>query len=165
MPQLVLAGKRGWRESETLRTAEQSAARKDVRFIGYVPDADLPALYSGALCFAYPSYFEGFGLPVLEAMQCGTPVVAGNRTSLPEVVADAGVLFDPFDEKEIAETLRRVIDNPEARAEFRAKGMERARTFSWKRTAQLTLEAYERAALRQPRHRRRSSDLSHKSSA
>ena len=165
MPQLVLAGKRGWRESETLRTAEQSAARKDVRFIGYVPDADLPALYSSALCFAYPSYFEGFGLPVLEAMQCGTPVVAGNRTSLPEVVGDAGVLVDPFDEKEIAEALTRMIDKPEARTEFRARGLEWAETFSWKRTAQLTLEAYERAALRQPRHRRRSANFSRKSSA
>lgn len=145
LPQLVLAGKRGWLESETLRAVEQSEMRKDIRLVGYVPDADLTALYSGAMCFAYPSYFEGFGLPVVEAMQCGTPVIAGNRTSLAEVVAEAGVLVDPFDEKEIARALIKMIDAPAVRAEFRAKGFERAGMFSWKKTAQLTLQAYERA--------------------
>ena len=96
MPQLVIAGKRGWLEGETMRAAELSAAAQDIRFIGYVAEEDLPALFSGAICFVYPSYFEGFGLPVLEAMQCGAPVIAGNRTSLPEVVGDAAVLVDPF---------------------------------------------------------------------
>ena len=148
LPQLVLVGKRGWLEAETLRAAEQSAARKDIIFSGYVPDDDLPGLYSGALCFVYPSYFEGFGLPVVEAMQCGAPVIAGNRTSLPEVVAYAGLLVDPFDEQEIAAALWRMIDDPETRADLRAKGSERARSFSWKRTAQLTLQAYERAAFK-----------------
>jgi glycosyltransferase involved in cell wall biosynthesis len=145
-PQLVLAGKRGWLEAETIRAAEKSDVRSDILLIGYVPDADLPALYSGALCFAYPSYFEGFGLPVLEAMQCGTPIIAGNRTSLPEVAADAGVLVDPFSEAEIADALRRVIKNPDYRAELRVKGLKRAAAFSWKHAAQLTLQAYERAA-------------------
>ena len=146
-PQLVLAGKRGWLEAATIRAAEQSEARDDILFIGYVPDSDLPALYSGAMCFAYPSYFEGFGLPVLEAMQCGTPVIAGNRTSLPEVAGDAGVLFDPFDEPAIARALTQVIENPNYRAELRVKGLERAAAFSWRTTAKLTLQAYERAAL------------------
>ncbi len=146
LPQLVLAGKRGWLEAETIRAAEQSEARRDILFIGYVPDSDLPALYSGAMCFAYPSYFEGFGLPVLEAMQCGTPVIAGNRTSLPEAAGDAGVLFDPFDEAAIAFALTRVIENPDYRAELRVKGRERAAAFSWRTTAKMTLEAYERAA-------------------
>ena len=146
-PQLVLAGKRGWLEAATIRAAEQSEARDDILFIGYVPDSDLPALYSGAMCFAYPSYFEGFGLPVLEAMQCGTPVIAGNRTSLPEVAGDAGVLFDPFDETAIARALTQVIENPNYRAELRVKGLERAAAFSWRTTARLTLQAYERAAL------------------
>jgi glycosyltransferase involved in cell wall biosynthesis len=142
-----LAGKRGWLEAATIRAAEQSEARGDILFIGYVPDSDLPALYSGALCFAYPSYFEGFGLPVLEAMQCGTPVIAGNRTSLPEAAGDAGVLFDPFDESAIAGALTQVIENPNYRAELRVKGLERAAAFSWRTTAKLTLQAYERAAL------------------
>jgi glycosyltransferase involved in cell wall biosynthesis len=147
LPQLVLAGKRGWLEAETMRAAEQSDARKDILFIGYVPDADLASLYSGALCFAYPSYFEGFGLPVLEAMQCGTAVIAGNRTSLPEAAGDAAILVDPFDEAAIANGLNRVIEDPAYRAELRVKGFERSAAFSWKTTAQLTLQAYERAAL------------------
>ena len=79
-------------------------------------------------------------------MQCGTPVIASNRTSVPEVVGEAGLLVDPFDESAISAALLRMIDNPETRADFRAKGIERARSFSWKKTAQLTLQAYERAA-------------------
>jgi glycosyltransferase involved in cell wall biosynthesis len=146
LPQLVLAGKPGWLESETINVANQSDARKDILFIGYVPDADLAALYSGALCFAYPSYFEGFGLPVLEAMQCGTAVIAGNRASLPEAAGDAAVLVDPLDEAAIANGLNQVIENPDYRAELRARGLKRSATFSWKTTAQLTLQAYERAA-------------------
>jgi glycosyltransferase involved in cell wall biosynthesis len=147
MPQLVIAGKRGWLEGETMRTAELSPAARDIRFIGYVVEADLPALFSGAMCFAYPSYFEGFGLPVLEAMQCGTAVIAGNRTSLPETAGDAAVLVDPFDEKAIAEALRNLIENPDRRAALRVKGTQRASEFSWQATARLTLHAYERARL------------------
>ena len=145
LPQLVLAGKRGWLDGETMRAAKESDARQDILLIGYVADADLPALYSGALCFAYPSYFEGFGLPVLEAMQCGTPVIAGNRTSLPEVTGNAAILIDPLDESEIASALTRLIKNTDQRAELRVKGLERAATFSWRNTARLTLQAYERA--------------------
>jgi glycosyltransferase involved in cell wall biosynthesis len=143
LPQLVLAGKRGWLEAETIRAAEKSPASQDILFIGYVPEKDLPALYSGALCFAYPSYFEGFGLPVIEAMQCGAPVLAGNCTSLPEVMGDAGVLIDPLDEAAMARALTELIENPDRRQQLRVKGLERARKFSWKTTAQLTLRAYE----------------------
>jgi glycosyltransferase involved in cell wall biosynthesis len=146
LPQLVLAGRRGWLEAETMR-AVASAASHDILLIGYVPDAELPALYSGAVCFVYPSYFEGFGLPVLEAMQCGTPVIAGDRTSLPEVAADAAILVDPFDEAAIGNAMLSQIKNKDFRAELRVKGLERARAFSWRTTAQLTLQAYERAAL------------------
>lgn len=148
MPQLVIAGKRGWLESETMRAAELSAAAHDIRFIGYVVEADLPELFSGAMCFAYPSYFEGFGLPVLEAMQCGTPVIAGNRTSLPEVAGDAALLIDPFDETVIADALRNLIENPDRRDDLRVKGIERAKRFSWQQTARLTLQAYERGRLK-----------------
>jgi len=146
LPQLVLAGRRGWLEAETIRAAELSEARGDILFTGYVPDADLPAVYSGALCFAYPSYFEGFGLPILEAMQCGTPVIAGNRTSLPGVAGDAALLVDPFDQAAIGNGLVRLIKNADYRAELRVKGLDRAAAFSWKNTALLTLQAYERAA-------------------
>ena len=144
-PQLVIAGKRGWLYDETLRVAGEHEAGRDIVFTGYVREGDLPALYSGAACFAYPSYYEGFGLPVVEAMQCGTPVVAGNQTSLPEVVGDGGVLVDPFSERELAEAIARIIDNPDYRAELRVKGLERAKAFSWTTTARLTLQAYQRA--------------------
>ncbi|HEV8140813.1 MAG TPA: glycosyltransferase family 1 protein [Pyrinomonadaceae bacterium] len=146
LPQLVLAGRRGWLEAETIRAAELSEARGDILFIGYVPDADIPVVYSGALCFAYLSYFEGFGLPILEAMQCGTPVIAGNRTSLPEVAGDAALLVDPFDQAAIGNGLVRLIKNANYRAELRVKGLDRAAAFNWKNTARLTLQAYERAA-------------------
>jgi len=109
---------------------------------GYVPDADLPALYSGAVCLVYPSYFEGFGLPPLEAMQCGAPVIAGNRTSLPEVVGEAGLLVDPFDEAAIATAIARLIDDSDLRAELRVKGLKRARVFDWHETARRTLSVY-----------------------
>jgi len=145
-PQLVLAGKRAWLDQETIRAAERNSVDRDILFTGYVPDLELPALYSGAICFVYPSYFEGFGLPVLEAMQCGVPVIAGNRTSLPEVVGDAGVLVDPFDEGELATAIARIADNPDYRAQLSVKGLNRARAFDWNTTARLTLQVYERAA-------------------
>jgi glycosyltransferase involved in cell wall biosynthesis len=146
LPQLVLAGGRRWLEGDTIRAAENSAAAKDILFTGYVPDADLPVLYSGATCFVYPSYFEGFGLPLIEAMQCGVPVLAGNKTSMPEVVGDAGVLVDPLNESAIAGGLAQLIERPDYRAELRVKGLERAKTFNWQTTARLTLQAYEQAA-------------------
>ena len=146
LPQLVIAGKRGWLDSEVFRAAQQDGLNESVKFVGYVPEADLAALYSGAMCFIYPSYFEGFGLPVLEAMQCGAPVIAGNQTSLPEVAGDAALLFDPFDTRALGEAIARVIDLPDYRAELRVKGLNRAAEFSWIATARLTLKAYESAA-------------------
>lgn len=148
LPQLVLAGKRGWLDSETFRAAERTDLGKEILFTGYVPDGDLAGLYSGAICFVYPSYFEGFGLPLVEAMQCGVPVIAGNRTSLPEVLGDAGLLFDPFDTQALVRALTQVIDDAEYRASLRSKGLERAKSFDWKTTARLTLEVYERVVKR-----------------
>jgi glycosyltransferase involved in cell wall biosynthesis len=146
LPQLLLVGKKAWLYDETLRALEKQCIPGEVKFTGYVPEADLPALYSGAVCFVYPSYFEGFGLPPLEAMKSGVPVIAGNRTSLPEVVGDAGLLFDPFDEKALAAAIARVIDNPDLRANLRVKGLARAGLFDWRETARLTLRIYERTA-------------------
>ena len=117
-----------------------------VVFLGYVPLRDLPYLYSGACVFVTVSLSEGFGLPPLEAMACGTPVVAAKASSLPEVVADAGILVDPNDTDEIAEALLRVIKNPELRAELSRKAVERAALFSWNRTAAETLEVLQAAA-------------------
>ncbi len=145
LPKLVLVGKKAWLYGETLRAVERENLRDHTIFTGYVPTADLPALYSAALCFVYPSYFEGFGLPPLEAMQCGTPVLTGNLTSLPEVVGDAGLSVNPFDESALAAALARLIDDPELRSTLRLKGFERARTFNWRETARMTLQAYHRA--------------------
>jgi len=142
-PKLVLAGKRGWLDRETLAAAERSPYIKDIIFTGYVPENSLPALYSGACCFVYPSYFEGFGLPVVEAMQCGAPVIAGNRTSLPEVISDAGLLVDPFDHRELANAVMKLVSDPTAREKFRSRGLERAKKFNWLSTAKLTLQVYE----------------------
>jgi glycosyltransferase involved in cell wall biosynthesis len=142
-PKLVLVGKRAWLYDETLRALEEARIRDSVVLTGYVPESDLPALYSGALCFVYPSVFEGFGLPPLEAMKCGAPVIVGNATSLPEVVADAGLKVDPFDVSAIAWAMDQLIKDPELRQELRDKGLARARLFDWKETARQTLAVYE----------------------
>lgn len=146
LPQLVLVGKCAWLYDETLRTIKELEISNSVILTGYVPEADLPALYSGALCFVYPSYFEGFGLPPLEAMKCGAPVIVGDKTSLPEVVGDAGILVDPFDIDELAAAIQKLIADSELRMQLRVKGLERAKLFDWQETARQTLAVYERAA-------------------
>ena len=148
LPQLVLAGKRGWLDKETWRAAEADNTTPGICFTGYVADEHLSALYSGATCFVYPSYFEGFGLPILEAMKCGAPVIAGDRTSIPEVAGEAALLFDPFDTSSLVEALKRVLSDSEFRQSLSAKGLQRANEFHWQTTARLTLTAYEKAAAR-----------------
>ena len=155
LPKLALVGKKAWLYDETLRAIEEHGLGDLTVLTGYVSEADLPALYTGALCFVYPSYFEGFGLPPLEAMKCGAPVIAGNRTSLPEVVHDAGLLVDPFDKEALAAALVRLIDDPDLRARLRVKGRERASHFSWHKTARLTIEAYRQAGARRKDERKR----------
>jgi len=140
---LVLVGKRGWQAGETERAIE--AAGDDVQPVGYVPDADLPALYAGAEVFLFPSLYEGFGIPVLEAFACGTPVLTSNVSALPEVAGDAAAAVDPRDEDAIAEALLRVLGDAERRAELVARGRERLREFDWVETARRTVEGYERA--------------------
>src|SRR5207248_8216426 len=144
LPQLLVVGKLAWLYDETLRAVEECGVGDAVKFTGYVPETDLPALYSGALCFVYPSYFEGFGLPPLEAMSCGAPVLTGNLTSLPEVVGDAGLAVDPFDAGALARALAKLIDDDALRAELRARGLQRARSFDWRDTARMTLQVYRR---------------------
>lgn len=146
LPKLVLVGKCAWLYDETLRTIKELGVSESVILTGYVPESDLPALYSGALCFVYPSYFEGFGLPPLEAMQCGAPVIVGDKTSLPEVVGDAGILMDPFDVDDMAAAIEKVISDSNLREQLRVKGLERAKLFNWQKTARQTLAAYQKAA-------------------
>ena len=151
LPKLVIAGKCAWLFGETLRTIDQLELSDSVILTGYVPEADLPALYSGALCFVYPSYFEGFGLPPLEAMKCGTPVIVGNRTSVPEVVGDAAVLVDPLNVGDIASTIRNMISDDALRATLKIRGLERAKLFDWQQTARATLEVYKKVTNSQAR--------------
>jgi len=146
LPKLVLAGKCAWLYDETLRAIEELELSDSIILTGYVPESDLPALYSGALCFIYPSYFEGFGLPPLEAMQCGVPVIVGDRTSLPEVVGDAGVLVDPFDVNALAAAIEKVVSDSNLRAELSVQGLARAKLFKWRETARQTLAVYQKAA-------------------
>jgi glycosyltransferase involved in cell wall biosynthesis len=146
LPQLVIVGKFAWLYEETLRAADEPKLGKSVLLTGYVPEKDLPALYSGALCFVYPSYFEGFGLPPLEAMKCETAVIVGNRTSLPEVVGDAGLLVDPFDIEDISAALAKLIEDSDFRTQLVIKGRERSRLFDWRETASRTLTVYNKAA-------------------
>ncbi len=152
-PPLVIAGKRGWMEAEVLNTAESLGLRACVQLVDYVPDHCLPALYSGATALVYPSLYEGFGLPVLEAMACGTPVVTSDVSSMPEVLGDAGILVNPLEVTSIAEGMRRVRSATIAeRTEWRQRGLWRASQFSWSRTAALTLAVYRSIAAGQDRN-------------
>jgi glycosyltransferase involved in cell wall biosynthesis len=142
---LVLVGRKGWMYEPVFETIRRLGLDADVTWLGFVPNEDLPALLTGADLFVYPSLYEGFGLPPLEAMSCGTPVVASGTSSLPEVVGDAGVLVNPDRADEIAKGMHRVLTDRQLAAALRDRGFARARTFSWERTARLTLAAYEEA--------------------
>jgi alpha-1,3-rhamnosyl/mannosyltransferase len=142
---LVVAGARGWGEDALIARFEGARWHSRVHVVGRVADDALVTLYRGADCFVFPSRGEGFGLPPLEAMACGTPVVASRASSIPEVVGDAGVLVDPDDVAEIAGALERVVGSPSVRAELVRRGRERALGFTWARCAELTVRAYRRA--------------------
>jgi glycosyltransferase involved in cell wall biosynthesis len=137
--QLVIAGKRGWLTEEIEQRAAALGIAERVRFTGYVADEDLPALLSGALAFVLPSLYEGFGMPVLEAMACGAPVLASNTSALPEVAGDAALLVDPGDTAAIASGLARLAADAGLRADLRARGLAHAAQFTWDRCAEQTL--------------------------
>ena len=145
-PPLVIVGKRGWLSDPFFEAVKRSPARKGLILTGYVLDDDLPALIAAATAFVFPSLYEGFGLPPLEAMACGTPVLCSDRSSLPEVVGDAALLFDPTDEEAIRAAMRHIWADEALRAELRRRGLERAKRFSWRRTAETTLQLYRRLA-------------------
>ena len=140
---LLIAGRKGWLYQPTLDHVAQMGMSDAVDFLDYVPDAELPALFSACDAFVFPSLYEGFGLPPLEAMACSAPVVCSNTSSLPEVVGDAAVLFDPRDIGEIASAIERVVSDAALRDELRAKGIAQAAKFSWERAARETLAVYE----------------------
>lgn len=143
---LVLAGKRGWLTAEIERRAAERGIADRVRFIGYVADADLPALLNGALAYVLPSLYEGFGMTILEAQACGTPVLASNVAALPEVVGEAGLLVDPYRVASIADGLTRLLSDAQLRADLRRRGLAHAAGWTWERAAQQTLAVLQRAA-------------------
>jgi glycosyltransferase involved in cell wall biosynthesis len=142
-PCLVIAGRKGWLYDQIFRQVEELGLETEVIFPGYVPQGDLPALLSGARLFVFPSLYEGFGLPVLEAMACGTPVLCSNVASLPEVAGEAALLVDPLDVKSIAEAMNRLLGDEELRSHLVERGYQQVRRFSWERCARETLAVLE----------------------
>ncbi len=144
---LVLVGSAGWKYEPLLRQIDAAGAlTKKIVLTGFVPDEDLAALYSGALVFAYLSFYEGFGLPPLEAMQCGVPVITSNTSSLPEVVGDAGIMIDPGEEKSAAQYFSRFYHEEAYREEFSRKALARAKLFSWDAHCEVVKRVYKMAA-------------------
>ncbi len=143
---LVIVGRRGWLYDGFFARLEESPAREAVIFPGYLPDDALPAVYAGAQALAFPSLYEGFGLPVLEAMACGTPVAASSASSIPEVGGEAVVYFAPDDAESLTAALRRLLRDDDLRAHLRRRGLAQAARFSWERTAAETRAVYDKIA-------------------
>ncbi len=143
---LVLVGKAAWLTDDIFTAARKSGYADDLVFTGYVPDDDLVALYNAATVFVYPSVFEGFGLPPLEAMACGTPVVCGNRSALPETVGAAALMVDPEDAEAMATAIARVLNDEATARMLRQRGPEQAARFSWDATARIIHDVYRSVA-------------------
>jgi glycosyltransferase involved in cell wall biosynthesis len=143
---LVITGLAGRGHQALVKMVADLELEEEVVFTGYLSDEALLSLYSGASAFVYPSFYEGFGLPVLEAMACGTPVVASNATSLPEVVGQAGLLFDPCSVEQMSEEIRKVLTDKQCRLELTSNGKQRVREFSWERTAKGVLDVLQAQA-------------------
>ena len=142
VPKLVLGGKLGWYYDEILERIKKENIEDNIRLLGYVDENEKPSLYSGALAFTFPSLYEGFGLPIAEAMACGTPVLTSNSTSLAEIAGDSAILCDAMSEEDMAEGMYRLATEPELRAELSAKGPMRAREFDWDASAEKLYKLY-----------------------
>lgn len=142
---LVICGKKGWYYDGLFALVKKLKLEKRVIFTGYVEEKDLPALYSGATAFLFPSLYEGFGLPPLEAMACGIPVISSNTSSLPEVIGDAGILLVPHNEKLWAKNILKVIDDRGLAVTLKKLGLRQASLFTWENTARKTVEVYKEA--------------------
>ncbi len=147
---LVIGGGRGWLYQPVFERLEALGLRERVHFAGYLDEEELPLWYAAATLFVFPSIYEGFGMPPLEAMACGTPVVTSNSTSLPEVVGEAGLMVPPRDAHALAEAMLRLLQDASLRQEMRARGLQQARTFSWHTAAERTLAVYEQIRLTLP---------------
>ena len=140
--QMVLAGQRGWLYDEIFEEVKNRGLSGNVVFPGYVPAADMPKLYTGATVFIYPSLYEGFGLPVLEAMASGVAVISSNVSSIPEITGDAALLVDPLDTEGMSEALEKLLTDENYRKKLAERGLKRAEEFSWEKCARQTLEVY-----------------------
>ena len=145
-PKLVIAGRKGWQYESIFQKVHTLGLMDDVIFTGYVDAADSPVLTMGALAFVFPSLYEGFGMPPLEAMACGTPVITSNAASLPEVVGDAALLVDPFSVESIADTIEHILQDESLRSELSQKGLERASDYSWEHSVRIISDVYKRLA-------------------
>jgi len=143
---LVVVGQRAWKYEDDLALAEELGIKGDVLFTGYVPPEEMPALYNAADLFVFPSLYEGFGLPVIEAMACGVPVVASNLSAIPEVAGEAALLVDPRDIDQLCDAMERVLRDKRLQAALRRRGLERAQGFSWERAARETIAVYQETA-------------------
>ncbi len=148
---LVMVGKKGWFYSDFFNTIYKLKLQDDITLLGYVQAEDLPYIYNLADVFVYPSKYEGFGLPLLEAMACGVPVISSNTSSIPEILGDAGSLFSPDDPGQLSESILEILGNEALRAKMVLGGFRRAQLFSWQETAQRTLNIYESICNRTPR--------------
>lgn len=140
---LVIVGKKGWLYEPIFKKINGSKYRQKIKVLENVISEDLPAIYSSAELFVYPSLYEGFGLPPLEAMACGTPVITSNVSSLPEVVGDAAIMIDPNNSDELADQISKVLNDKDLQKRLREKGFERAKLFSWDKSALETIKVYE----------------------
>ncbi len=143
---LVLVGMKGWQTSELEAQMIPLIANGEIKVLGYLPRTDLAKIVAGALALVYPSLYEGFGLPPLEAMSCGVPVIASDVSSLPEVVGDAGILVQPTDNYAIAQAIQLLVDSPETRQRFSAQSLLRSQLFGWDKCVRQTLAVYKKAA-------------------
>ncbi|MFN5933601.1 MAG: glycosyltransferase family 4 protein, partial [Roseiflexaceae bacterium] len=145
---LLIGGGKGWLYEPILAQAERLQLGDKLKFVGYIPQEDQHLWYGAATAFVFPSLYEGFGMPPLEAMACGTPVIVSNASSLPEVTGDAGLQVDPYDVDGWADAMRRVLTDRTLHADLAARGPRQAAKFSWVETAQRTLEVYQRVVRR-----------------
>lgn len=143
---LVIIGKKGWLYDEILASPEKHNVSENVKFLDFVSDEELTTFYKHALCYVLPSLYEGFGLPVLEAMKYGCPVITSNSSSLPEAGGDAALYFDPENVDNMASTLEKVIKDPSLRKEMKEKGYKQVKKFSWEKTASEVLEVLKQVA-------------------
>lgn len=139
---LVIVGKKGWMADEIYALPKKLGIEEKIKFLDYIKDTDLPALYSGAIALVFPSLFEGFGLPILEAQACGCPVVTSNLSSMPEIAGGGAILVDPYSVDDIVSSMRK-IENRKLRMEIVKEGFKNVKRFSWEKCAEQTLKILE----------------------